>query len=91
MNFTYKTKNTCSSKITFDIDGEVITNIKFSGGCDGNLQAMAKLVDGMTVEEIESKCGKISCGRRGTSCADQLSIAVREAYDAFKRGDASGL
>ena len=84
MNYTYKTKNTCSMEITFQIDGDVITDVKFLGGCNGNLKAIAKLVDGMTVEEIEKKLRGNTCGLRPTSCADQLAIAVREAYEAQK-------
>lgn len=82
MEYTYKTKMVCSQEITFDIDGDVITNVRFLGGCNGNLKAVSKLVDGMTVEEIEAKLKGNLCGKRPTSCADQLAIAVREAYDS---------
>lgn len=82
MRYEYKTENTCSQLISFDIDGNVITNIEFYGGCNGNLKAVSKLVQGMTVEEIESKLSGITCGRRPTSCADQLAKAVREALHA---------
>ena len=80
MHYEYKTKNTCSRSITFDIEGNVITNIKFHGGCDGNLKAISTLLEGSTVEEIESKLLGNTCGPRSTSCADQLARAVREAY-----------
>lgn len=82
MNFEYKTHNTCSQKITFDINNGVITNVAFTGGCNGNLKAISKLVDGMTVEQIESKLKGNTCGGRSTSCADQLALAVREALEA---------
>ena len=82
MRYEYKTENTCSQFIGFDIVGKVITNIEFYGGCNGNLKAISKLVQGMTVEEIESKLSGITCGRRPTSCADQLAKAVREALHA---------
>ena len=82
MEYTYKPKNVCPMEITFDINGNVITNIRFNGGCNGNLKAIAKLVEGWTVEQIEEKLAGNTCGRRPTSCADQLSIAVREAYEA---------
>ena len=82
MRYEYKTENTCSQLIDFDIVGNVITNIEFYGGCNGNLKAISKLVQGMTVEEIESKLSGITCGRRPTSCADQLAKAVREALHA---------
>lgn len=82
MHYDYKTKNTCSQVISFDINGNIITNISFLGGCNGNLKAIAKLVDGWTVDEIESKLSGNTCGMRSTSCADQLAKAVREAYNA---------
>ncbi len=82
MHYDYKTKNTCSQVISFDINGDVITNISFLGGCNGNLKAISKLVDGWTVDEIESKLAGNTCGMRSTSCADQLAKAVREAYNA---------
>ena len=81
MDYIYKAKSICAMEIHFHIDGNVITDIQFLGGCNGNLKAIAKLVDGWTVEEIESKLRGNTCGRRPTSCADQLAIAVREAYD----------
>ena len=82
MKFIMETKNTCAKRIKFTLEGNVVTKVEFlDGGCPGNLQAVPRLVEGMTVEEIEKKLGGILCGRRGTSCADQLSKAVREAYD----------
>lgn len=82
MRYEYKTKDTCSQMISFDIDGNIISNIEFYGGCNGNLKAVSKLVQGMTVEEVEDKLLGITCGRRPTSCADQLAKAVREALNA---------
>ena len=81
MEHTYRTKNVCSMQIHFTLDGDVVRDISFLGGCDGNLKAVSKLCDGMTVEQIEGKLAGNTCGRRPTSCADQLAIAVREAYD----------
>lgn len=81
MNYTYKTENVCPMEINFDINGNIITNIKFMGGCNGNLKAIAKLLEGSTVEEIEEKLSGNTCGRRPTSCADQLAKAVRKAYN----------
>lgn len=81
MHVKYKTRDVCSMEIQFDLDGSVVKNIEFLGGCNGNLKAIAKLVDGMTVEEIEGKLRGNTCGRRPTSCADQLARAVRQAYD----------
>lgn len=85
MRYTHKNKNTCSQQIKFDLNGNIVTNVEFlGGGCPGNLQALTRLVEGMTVEEIEKKVGGIICGRRGTSCADQLAQAVKEAYRKSK-------
>lgn len=81
MEYRYKTKNVCAMEIKFDINDNVVTNISFLGGCNGNLKAIAKLVDGWTVEQIEEKLLGNTCGWRPTSCADQLAIAVREAYN----------
>ena len=81
MKYEYKTENTCSQLISFDIDGDVITNVSFVGGCNGNLKAVSKLVEGMTVDKIESVLLGNTCGRRPTSCADQLALAVRKAYN----------
>ena len=81
----YQTKNVCSVEIDFHLDGNVVTNVRFIGGCNGNLKAISKLVDGMTVEQIESYLRGNTCGRKPTSCADQLAIAVRQAYEQEKR------
>ncbi len=82
MQHTYKTQGVCSQQITFDLEGNKVTNVSFLGGCDGNLKAISKLVDGMNVDEIESKLKGNLCGSKGTSCADQLAKAVREALNS---------
>lgn len=81
MDYTYKPKNVCPMEIKFNIDKNIITNVEFIGGCNGNLKAIAKLIDGWTVEQIEEKLSGNTCGARSTSCADQLAKAVREAYE----------
>ena len=81
-HYDYKTENTCSQLISLDLDGNVVHNVRFMGGCDGNLKAIPRLIEGMTVEEVESKLTGVLCGRRPTSCADQLAKAVRAAYEA---------
>ena len=68
-------------EIDFDLDGDVVSNIEFIGGCNGNLKAISKLVDGFTVEQIEQKLLGNTCGMKPTSCADQLAKAVRKDYD----------
>ena len=84
MHYIYRTKGVCAAQIEFDIDGNKITNVKFLGGCDGNLKAISKLVDEMTVDEIENKLKGNTCGWKTTSCADQLAIAVRKAVEETK-------
>ena len=81
MHHDYNTKDTCSQMISFDLEDNVVNNISFYGGCNGNLKAIAKLVDGWTVDKIEEFLRGNTCGRRPTSCADQLAIAVRKAYE----------
>ncbi|HBB71519.1 MAG TPA: TIGR03905 family protein [Ruminococcus sp.] len=84
MDYTYKTRMVCAQQISFHIEGDVITNIRFYGGCNGNLKAISKLVDGWTVEQIEEKLRGNTCGMKPTSCADQLCLAVRAAYEEQK-------
>mgnify|MGYP002625590000 CR=1 FL=1 len=85
MEYIYQTEYTCAKRIKVEINGDVVTNVVFlDGGCNGNLQAVPRLVDGMTVGQIEKKLGGIKCGPRPTSCADQLTKAVRAAYEAQK-------
>ena len=84
MNYSYKPSGVCAQNISFDIDGDRITNVSFLGGCNGNLKAISKLVDGMTVDEIENKLLGNTCGFKPTSCADQLAKAVRQAYESAK-------
>ena len=77
MTHTYQTEHTCATQIQFDKDENgVITNIVFTNGCNGNLKAISKLLDGMKAEEIAAKLKGNTCGRRPTSCADQLAKAV---------------
>ena len=80
MTYTYKTKDVCSTQIQFRLEGDRVHDVRFTGGCNGNLKAIGILVEGMTVDEIESKLRGNSCGGRPTSCADQLAQAVRAAW-----------
>lgn len=86
-HYNYVTEHTCSQLISLDLDGDVVKNINFMGGCNGNLQGISKLVEGMTVDKIEEKLQGIKCGRKPTSCPDQLAKAVRKAYEAQKNGE----
>jgi len=85
MEYIYQTSGTCASAIRFQINGNVVSNIEFYGGCPGNTQAVARLTDGMTAEQIEAKLKGIRCGGKPTSCADQLARAVREAAEKAKK------
>ena len=82
MSYLYKTKGTCSTQIEVELDGNIVKNVKFTGGCHGNLQAIPRLVEVMTVEEVEKRIGGIRCGMKNTSCGDQLAKACRAALDA---------
>ena len=84
MRYNYPTEMVCSQLISFDLDDNVVSNIEFTGGCNGNLKAISKLVNGWTVEKIEEYLLGNTCGRRPTSCADQLAKAVRKAYEQQK-------
>ena len=79
MNYTYKTHNVCASQINFDIDGDIISNISFKGGCNGNLNGIGILIKGMNINDIVSKLSGLHCGSRPTSCPDQLTKGI-EAY-----------
>ena len=90
MKYSYKPTGVCAQQISFDIDGDIITDVSFLGGCNGNLKAISRLVNGMTVEQIEDKLLGNTCGYKSTSCADQFAKAVRQAYDSLKAGNDNG-
>ncbi len=74
---TYKTSGVCAQKIDFDIVDGKVTGVKFWGGCNGNSQGVAVLVEGMDVNEAISRLEGLNCGFRGTSCPDQLAKALK--------------
>lgn len=78
MQYTYKTHGTCSQQIEIDLDGDVITNVSFLGGCNGNLKGLAKLVQGMKIDDIIDRLDGITCGFKSTSCPDQLAQALKK-------------
>ena len=82
MHFKYETQNTCSTLIEMDINGGVVTNVRFTGGCNGNLKCIPILVNGMTADEIANKLSGVTCGFKHTSCGDQLAKAVLAAKSA---------
>ena len=81
MQYTYRTRGTCSSAITFDLEDGILHNVVFTGGCNGNLRAIGKLVEGKNAREIADLLRGNTCGPRSMSCADQLSKAIEEALN----------
>ncbi|MBQ5761767.1 MAG: TIGR03905 family TSCPD domain-containing protein [Clostridia bacterium] len=79
MEYAYRTKGVCSSEIRFELNGNTVTNVRFIGGCNGNLKAISKLVDGWEATKIISILEGNSCGGRPTSCADQFACALKAA------------
>ena len=78
MKHYYTTSGTCSRSIEIETEGDVIRNVKFVGGCSGNIQGICHLVEGMNASEVVKRLEGMQCGLRGTSCPDQLSKALRE-------------
>ena len=75
---TFNTKGTCARAINFEIDGEIVKHVEFIGGCSGNTQGVARLVEGMNIHDAISKIEGIKCGPKSTSCPDQLATAFKE-------------
>ena len=84
-HISYTPKQVCSRKIDIDVENNVIVAVKFSGGCAGNTQGVAKLLVGMTVDEAISRLGGIRCGFKPTSCPDQLATALKEYKEQNNR------
>ena len=79
MKYTYTPKGVCPALIEFELDGDVVHNVKYTGGCHGNTQAVSALVEGMTVDQVAERIEGIECGFKGTSCGDQLVRGLKEA------------
>lgn len=79
MKHTYIPRGVCSRQISFDIEDNIVKNVQFIGGCNGNLKGIASLVEGMKVEDVIKKLEGISCGMKPTSCPDQLAQAIKQA------------
>lgn len=79
--FTYTPRGVCSSKIDFEIENGIVTNVRFTRGCNGNTQGIGRLVEGMNVDEVINRLKGVDCGGRGTSCPDQLAIALEQAKE----------
>ena len=74
----YRTKGTCASSIEIVVEKTIITSVRFSGGCHGNSQGLSRLLEGMSASDVATMFEGIKCGRRNTSCPDQLAKALRE-------------
>ena len=85
-NYYFKTNGTCSSGILLKVDGDVLQEVTFQGGCSGNTQGVAALAAGRTVDEVIALIGGIRCGMKATSCPDQLAEALR----MIKEGNIGG-
>lgn len=81
MQFECKTKGTCSQRIYFRVEDGKVYDVEFLGGCNGNLQGIGKLVEGMNVDEVISRLEGIRCGMKPTSCPDQLATALKKAKE----------
>ena len=79
MNYRYKTSGTCSRAINFEIEDGVVKNVRFEGGCAGNTIGLAKLVEGMKVEDVIERLEGVMCGFKSTSCPDQLARALKQS------------
>ncbi len=77
----YQPKGVCSKAIDVEVEGSVIKSVKFTGGCNGNLQGISRLVAGMKIEDAISRLRGIKCGVKNTSCPDQLACALQEILD----------
>ena len=73
----YVPKGVCSRQIQFKLDGDVVRDVKYTGGCNGNLQGISKLVEGMKIDAVIEKLEGIDCNGKGTSCPDQLAKALK--------------
>ncbi len=82
MEYTYKTKGTCSREICFEVEDGKVKNVQFIGGCNGNLKGIGALVEGMDIDDVIARVEGIHCGMKSTSCPDQLAQALKEAKNA---------
>lgn len=82
MRISYKTQGTCSSLIEVDVENGIVDDVRFTGGCNGNLKGISSLVKGMPVKDVIERLEGIRCGNKATSCPDQLCQALRQCVEA---------
>lgn len=78
MFYEYKTSGVCARKIEIELEDDIIKNVRFMGGCNGNLQGISKLVEGQKIDKVIERLEGINCNMKGTSCPDQLATALKE-------------
>ncbi len=81
MRYSFKPSGVCSAQIDFDLENGIVTDVKFTRGCNGNTQGIAALCEGMKADEVIKRLEGINCGGRGTSCPDQLAKAIKMAKE----------
>lgn len=84
MTYTYTTKGVCARSITIEVENNIVKEVKFFGGCNGNTSGISKLVVGMEIDEVISRLENIRCGFKTTSCPDQLAKALKEIKEKSK-------
>ena len=77
--YRFTPRGVCAREIRFEIDGGKVRGVSFVGGCDGNTKGICALVKGMKADEVVARCKGVTCGRKSTSCPDQLAQALEEA------------
>ncbi|MCQ2214672.1 MAG: TIGR03905 family TSCPD domain-containing protein [Bacteroidales bacterium] len=84
MQYRYKTQGTCSQEIMIEVENGIVKGTQFLGGCNGNLQGIGRLVEGMPMEEVVRRLSGVQCGMKGTSCPDQLARALTAIIEKEK-------
>lgn len=84
MIYTYKPQGVCSREIQVEVEEGIVKNLTVIGGCNGNLQGISKLVEGMNIEEVIKRLKGLDCNGKGTSCPDQIAKALEEMLLAVK-------
>ena len=85
MKYDFSPKGVCARRLEFELDGDSVKNVRFMGGCNGNLKALAALTEGMTVDQVCERLKGITCGLKNTSCSDQLAQALAKAQEIEKK------